>query len=119
VRLQHKILQLEEDNTKLLGNNEGIKIEYEKLNDYTTELYAAYRVSIKDIKREKDNYRDITQKLKKYTIANTEMYNLLDYILQLNFSRTISDRIEYELIKVDKLVKPVYRGDTQETPNKL
>jgi hypothetical protein len=118
VRLQHKILQVEEDNTKLLGNNEGVKIEYKQLHDYTTKLYAEYRVSINDIKREKSNYRDITKTIDKYKTANDKMYKLLDFILKMSYGdryQEISDTLD----EVDKLVKPVYRDDTHETPNKL
>jgi hypothetical protein len=102
--------------TNEFNEHKGLEAKVKKLQE---ELVKKQEWYTKVFRQQSDQSEDITQKLKKYTIANTEMYNLLEYILQLNFSRTISDRIASELIEVDKLVKPVYRGDTQETPNKL
>jgi chromosome segregation ATPase len=150
VILQHKILQVEEDNTKLLGNNEGVKIEYKQLHDYTTKLYNDFIKLDKDYNLSKERvqtleqeltkkqkeltqkqecytnvfdqqqkkYKAIAETLEKYKTAKTLMYDVLEYILSFSSTDT-SDKISDTLSKVYKLVTPVYRGDTQETPNKL
>jgi predicted RNase H-like nuclease (RuvC/YqgF family) len=119
VNLQHKTLQLEED-------NEGVKKEYTKSCDHNLELHndliklnENYRISQNDNQRLRDDYEDINKILEKYETAGTEMYDLLEDILVESFSRTINSRIHHTLDEVDKLVTPVYRGNTQENTNKL
>lgn len=147
VNLQHKILELEEDNRQLLednrqleGNNEGVKKEYKEQCDYNTsvhndlielnekyrisqndliELNKKYRISQNDNQRLRDDYEDINKILEKYETAATKMYNLLEDMLVETFSSTINSRIYHTLDEVDKLVTPVYRGNTQENTNKL
>ena len=140
VNLQHKILELEEDNRQLLGNNEGVKKEYKEQCVYNTlvhndlielnekyrisqndnqKLNEKYRISQNDNQDLKDDYEHINKILEKYETASTKMYDLLEDILIANFSRTINSRINHTLDEVDKLVTPVYRGNTQENTNKL
>jgi len=122
-QLKHDITQLQRDNTQLLSHNDGLKIEYEKMNHYANEVYENYLTLKQELQRKEEWYakvfhqqqqinKDITETKEKYKTANEKMYNYLNSLLEEPNSK-MRQQISNILQEVDKLVKPVYRGSQE------
>jgi hypothetical protein len=99
--------------TNEFNEDKGLEAKVKKLQEELVEKQEWYT---KVFRQQRDESEDITQKLKKYTIAKTKMYELLERILPLSPPDAYKE-IEDTLNEVDKLVRVVYRGNMHQNPN--
>jgi DNA repair exonuclease SbcCD ATPase subunit len=135
-QLQQHNAQLQQYNTQLQQNNAVLQrrhddcydayVQYVKygedlnneIREFKKKLIKKQEWYTKVFNQQKYHYNEITAKLEKYKTANDKMYKMLDLIKKISYGdryQQISDTLD----EVDKLVTPVSRVNTQETPNKL
>jgi hypothetical protein len=126
---QQKNTVLHQANTQLRQKNAELQRDYDacyekyleyvqygkdldnEIKDLKKELIDKQEWYSKLFRRQENNYQEITTKLEKYKTANTIMYELLEYIQPHSLVNTFQ-KISATLREVDKLVTPVYLGNT-------